>query len=163
MTLLILHMLCLGESRIFYEFLGFHTLPNKVLALESYCPSTLLISSLQMIAPEKGYTEKIKFRMKYKRNSNKLSDQKRSYFLILSFPSNKVIPKITAPNRILTVTQRTAGNSEKSCKDVAISVDFGGNGLGRKHGGGVSPGCLSLPPSAPSYPFVLFPASLVSW
>lgn len=76
-----------------------------------------------MIAPEKECTGKMKFRIKYKRNSNKLSDQK-SYFLILSFPGNKVICQITAPNSFLTVTQRTAGNSMKSCKDVAISVAF---------------------------------------
>jgi len=72
----------------------------------------------------------MKFRMKYKRNSNKLSDQKRSYyFLILSFPGDKVIPQITAANRILAVTGRTAGSSVKSWKDVAVSVDFRGNGL----------------------------------
>lgn len=68
------------------------------------------------------------------RRGNKLFDQKRSYFLIPSFPGDKVIPKITAPDRILAVTQRTAGNSLKSCEDVVISVAFRRDGLGRHHG-----------------------------
>lgn len=37
--------------------------------------------------------------MKYKRNnSNKLSDQKINYFLIVSFPGNKIMSRITASN-----------------------------------------------------------------
>lgn len=68
------------------------------------------------------------------RRGNKLPDQKRSYFLIPSFPGDKAIPKITAPDRILAVTQRTAGNSLKSCEDVVISVALRGDGLGIHHG-----------------------------
>lgn len=71
------------------------------------------------------------------RNSNKLSDQKRSDLLILSFPGDQIIPKITAPSRSLAVTQRSVGNSLKSWKDGAISVDFRGNGVGGKPDGGV--------------------------